>query len=538
MDTRPYERYISLDQLRTFWEPMTNWRLESLARAMLTSLELSFLLVRHTLADPRSLARVEQRVERMLALIHRQLFLLSHHLPEIPDEVAALQPSDATNLLRCNKGSAAIAPRIDYWTRIWLAHLVQNDWHLGIEPCINDLRVLYGLAPVAIDWGKPVLAYDRLAQPSQLIPLIEEHTFNPEDALFAGVHQITECWLYVVNRELQGSAQAARVGQLSLATGTIERTRDIVAYLTEHIQLLDAMVLADYHPLRVRLRDASGAQSAQVMEMVRHAKSLLPPVQEYLADRQASVLDVYAEPCQFPQEHAYLEAFASLEIAVASFFFHHYKLAARVLGAESLGSLGFEVQKLTSRFTAPFSPLLDQVRYDHVVITNFAYNEVAGTMTSQLEAAYGETPTPLAAHPTSATIAAEQAIKQVNAYFDALQRQSIEDWLRLFAPDAVLEDPEGSRPYYGYQGLRIYFLGYIKVLGQDLVIQVDPPRYCAESGVAHVTWTVQARYRTVLLQTNESAEIFFTPDGTICRVVVHQDHTMLADRLRSQLTYV
>ncbi|MGD2182519.1 hypothetical protein [Lusitaniella coriacea] len=342
MNTRPYELYISLDRLKKFWQLQTHWSNELPLRVALTSLELSFLLIHQTSQDTRVAARRSERIERLFLGCRQQIELLGQWLhPNLPpDEVLSDTPSAQTNLKELVCLDSTYRQGIKQWSNFYGIIADNFPCALGLEPHINALRNCDGFE------AKLFIPYDTWIQPQAIATFFHKRDFNAEDGLFATVHQITECWLFLAIGGLRWGDRAAQQGQWSIATGWIDRARSILDYLSGHVLLLETMVLSDYHPLRVRLRDASGAQSAQVVELVGCAQRLLEPVEGYLQKRDCRWLDLYRHPETHKGIHHYLQALASLETRLSSFFFYHYKLAAQVLGTESLGSLGFEVQNL------------------------------------------------------------------------------------------------------------------------------------------------------------------------------------------------
>ncbi|WP_237529678.1 hypothetical protein, partial [Streptomyces sp. SID5770] len=71
-------------------------------------------------------------------------------------------------------------------------------------------------------------------------------------------------------------------------------------------QLLDLMNLADYHPLRVRLRDGSGAQSTAAQQIRSCGRRAYAPLAEFLRRQKKTLIDVLESPQDLPGPYDFL----------------------------------------------------------------------------------------------------------------------------------------------------------------------------------------------------------------------------------------
>jgi tryptophan 2,3-dioxygenase len=534
INTRPYELYISLDDIKALWQAETNWPNEPVLRAGLAALELSFLLIREAAHDPRPHARQAERVKRLVAGCQQQIMLLGDLLtPQPPPESCWFgRPSIHTNLqslatVDCSyeRVLAPLATVFDAWLQT-LPFDIGSETHLTALSADREAST-----PATL---KPIIPYDRWVQPAFLAAIFARRSSNPEDRFFAAIHQISECWLFLARRELDASQAAAHARQWFVATRHIHKICAILSYLSEHVLLLETMILADYHPLRVRLRDASGAQSMQVYELVMQAKTMLDPVHAYQEVNGGNLLDIYRMPNQYAGVYEYLTALGSLEIKLTDFFFHHYKLATQVLGAESLGSLGFEVRNLTKRFVEPFYPALDQVRYQHMIATNFAYGRYAGLLITECEALEAAPKMHIVPEAVSAAIMEARS----NRYIQAICDRDVEAWTSLFTADGIIEDPRGSRPFYGHNGLRVFFNNLMKAFTSDIVMRANQAIFAPHCGRAKIAWQLSALHKNVPIHFSGTEEIWFAANGQIKYVHVVQDPSVVAKQLLAHWSVV
>ncbi|WP_392532243.1 nuclear transport factor 2 family protein [Nostoc sp. C117] len=528
MDTRPYELYISLDRIKSLWKCETNWQNELPLRAIFVALELSFLLIHETTQDPRSTVRSEERINRLFSGSRQQVELLKEVLNTTlpPESSLCNEQSTKTNLKILIASDEKIIQRLKTWSYTYTIFLQQFPFALGIEQYIDMLQLEEGMTNKILSREKPVFNYDKLINPDVIVQIFNLRVFNQEDRLFATVHQITECWLFVALDLLKKSELKAQISNWQDATDQISKVCSILNYLSEHILLLETMVLADYHPLRVNLRDASGAQSNQAFELVTLAKSLFFPIREYLKEHKCSLLDIYYTPSKHTPVYQYIEALSSLETRLSRFFFCHYKLATEIIGSESLGSLGFEVQALIKRFIDPLYLELDEVRYQYVVITNFEYGKCAGNLISSLE------PKELSKTIDEIAEVPHYLIScQISQYIKAICEHDIDSWLALFEPDASIEDPYGSRAFRNHSGLKVFFRGFIKIFASDIELKDKRMLISPELGKAEFDWEINTTHKSIPIKFMGTEKIQFAQNGKIKNVQVFHDPSVISEQL-------
>lgn len=535
MNSRPYELYISLDDITPLWSAQTRWVNEEPLRAALVSLELGFLLIAESAEDSRRTVRQDERVARLWSSAAAQIRLLGDLLTSAspaPD-LAPLPPSRATNL-RPLCGLASRTAALGVSTRLirhcadsYDALVEELPFQLGLEPDINRLRAAHGIRERSYRAGAPTLPYDEWAAPRAVAEIFQRRTFNREDRLFASTHQSTECWMFLALRALAAADAAATRRDWAAATQSVSQAAAIMTYLSEAILVLETMVLADYHPLRVRLRDASGAQSRQIAATLTMSRRLLRLLDADLQPRGISYLTIYRRPDAHRAEHGFIEALTTLENRLAAFLFTHYKLAVRVVGAESLGSLGVELQALINHFVQPLYPELDKARYRHSVITGFAYGRHAGSIISDLERAPPE-PAPIV---TPAELDEDRIRSVVTAYFDAMCKMDLERWVRLFSGRGLIESPAGSRPFHGHHGLRIFFRGFMKTFERDVVMTERAIRIHPSRSHAEVDWQLDVRHGGMPISYTGTERFEFSASGEIERVTVFDEPRDIARQM-------
>jgi tryptophan 2,3-dioxygenase len=89
----------------------------------------------------------------------------------------------------------------------------------------------------------------------------------PDELLFITVHQVFELWLKLILFELCRARDAMLVGRIWSAKAGLDRCRGIVRMLVEPFHVLDTMPAPEFERFRGVLGTASGAQSAQLLEV-------------------------------------------------------------------------------------------------------------------------------------------------------------------------------------------------------------------------------------------------------------------------------
>jgi hypothetical protein len=285
------------------------------------------------------------------------------------------------------------------------------------------------------------------------------------------------------------------------------------------------MVIADYHPMRVRLRGASGAQSVAARVATMSAKHLLPPFEAALAERGLTPLDVLRAPHMVAAEHRYLEAASAIERKLMAFYFQHFQLARKVLGTRSLGSLGYEVRALAERFIKPIFEPLDEARFDHTMLTNLAHGHEAGVIIAQREGL--ELVLPPA--PRTPAVDEERARATIARYFEAIRAFDLEGWVALFVPEGSMEDPVGSRPHRGLAELRVFFQGVQRTFAR-LDVQCESLSF--QGARATARWSARGMaYNGKPVQFGGTELFDLAPDGRLAAVRVLWDPRVVADQL-------
>jgi hypothetical protein len=522
----PYELYIRLNQLTALWpEAPGRWMGEIVAVCGFQAAELTLRLMEDALGDGRPEAFPEERVSRYAEHLVKGVEITCRLLGEVgAPPPSACVSGDEPRPAAPSPGLTVLArlgrEQLDALSGRLLLASAGLPFDVGIEAQLRNLRRARGLSnPGAERPGEAVVMdYRSVVSPEAVRELREPTPFGPEDHLFSTAHQITECWLKIALHYLDETRILAQRGRWSSAADVMAHACDVLPLAIQAGQLLDQMVLADYHPLRVRLRDGSGAQSQAARALgpaIRAAAALLWATLEHDNLRVLSVL-------QHPNEHLaayrFLTRLKSAGKLLQSFLFHHYTLVLGVLGTHSLGSLGYEMRELAERAVQPIFPETNQAHHDYVMLTNFEHGHSSGSLVYQNELRHGWNPYLIAEQPQRCP--RELVAARVLAYFQAIEERDAEAWVSLFQPlRGQLQDVPGTRPYLGQRRLKVFINGMFRAF-REMRATCRPPRI--EGNNASVDWHFHAvSYHGVPTVLEGREEFLFDDDGFILRAVAH-----------------
>ncbi|TDV38584.1 SnoaL-like protein [Actinophytocola oryzae] len=478
-----------LPQLQATWQSDGDGRDRSVVIAGLQAVELCLRLAGDVLDDNRAEACAEERLSRVVRCAVDSCALIAELL-----------------------GDAAETPT----PRSTPPLTAQGKRILGALPTRHAEAL--GAALTAVPW--PRLTPEHRARVEVVLGLRANPWQEPEDALFRTVHQFTECWLRIALHQIDDAAVKAAAGGFVEAARDVDLATRAVELVIFNNDMLELMVPADFHPLRVRLRDGTAAHSRAVHEMFRRPVTLLSALREFLAGKDLPLVALLDNPGTDPVAYRYLRAVASLAKRCQTFLLHHYQLVLEVLGTNTRGTLGNEVQRLATHAVRPLLPELDQARHDLALIAGIRYGAVSGRMVLDGERDAGLHPYPPRATPQRCPD--ETVRTRIDAYFQAFRDRDASAWTALFDPaNGVLVDINGTRPVVGRKKLAIFVNSLF-----DSFHEIEPSYTVdrMEIGHAKVTWRMSAVSHMNTPARFSGTETFtFAADGLILHAEAEWD---------------
>jgi tryptophan 2,3-dioxygenase len=117
--------------------------------------------------------------------------------------------------------------------------------------------------------ASPPLTYGRYLMLDALLALQHPRStpMVPDELLFITVHQVFELWLKLLLFELSHARDEMLAGESSAPRVRLERCHVVERMLLEQFDVLDSMDAVEFARFRGALATASGAQSAQFLEV-------------------------------------------------------------------------------------------------------------------------------------------------------------------------------------------------------------------------------------------------------------------------------
>ncbi|WP_107039760.1 nuclear transport factor 2 family protein [Brumimicrobium mesophilum] len=512
----PYNLYIHFEKLNSFFEESTD-RKEVFLRCGMASIEFSTFLLGNTLNKDKIYNA--DKITDILKGIESQFKILSSG--DFSKGEKGFQNSFSDNIDNLKLVGEEFAGVIDRISANYFE--LSKKVEMGLDGPMNGIRKHFNLSEITVE-NYDVRVYMDYPNVVKMLRINELEYFNSEDTLFMVTHQISECWFKIGVNELQtihsliqdSGFDHPKIGH------HFNVSYEVLLYLSEHILILEHMVLAEYHPLRVALRGASGGQSQQAPGLFYFSRLIFDKYLKHLENENKSIVEVLEKPEENTVSVAVLNNFSKLERSLKNFFFQHYILSSNIIGSQSFGSIGFDLVSLVDKFVEPIFKEIDQAKYDLTLKTNYQYGNSAGILVLEKEG-----PTPENAEKHTSNV--DTIDSTVNNYFDAISRFDQEGWIGLFSEDGYIEDPIGSRPYIGHKELAIFFKGVIRFF-TEFSMEIESKKFEEES--IKVSWNTKATsYNGKEIIYKGVEEFKINEAGKIMSAQVEWDPSVIADQL-------
>lgn len=511
----PYELYIQYDKLVPLFSQPLN-KEERFLVCGITAIELScdLLNYQYNQNEPKL-----ELIDSLLQEIKTQFHLLVTHKWTINlQETNGFHSKSIEKLKELGK---EYTKEIREITDIYFN--LSEKVNIGINAQINEIREYFNLPSVSIN--KSELKGD-LSQVKlyNLFDMKEEKLFNPDDLIFKRTHQISECWFNLILGECDSITAGLRAETIDYdeLKDHFTTVSNILSFLSEHIFILEHMIVASYHYLRVGLRGASGGQSKQAFEMFSAVKSTFKEFLNVVNKQETTIVEILEYPKKHPILLRQVNQFSKIENVLKNFFFQHYMLSSNVIGSQSFGSIGKDLVSLTDKFVEPIFKEIDDAKYHLTLKTNFQYGSKAGILLLEKE--------PSVEVFNASNIDQKLVDTAISNYFKAISALDLDGWVALFNKDGYIEDPVGSRPYIGHQQLGIFFKGVVRFF-KKLNMKVE--KIVPEPDGVAVFWKADAlAFNNQDIQFNGKEVFQINADGEIQTAKVYWDPTQISDQIK------
>jgi tryptophan 2,3-dioxygenase len=220
------------------------------------------------------------------------------------------------------------------------------------------------------DYAQPILPgegasdYERYLQTDELLALQPKpgRWAHRDELLFTTVHQSSELWLKLAWHEVEEAARLVGTGELGAALRLLRRGGLCLQFVTSQLDMLEQMSPWEYQAVRAQLGHGSGFDSPGFRELRRVTPLLGQAFSQAVRDQGLTLLDVYTRGREHEDLYGLAEALIEWDERLTLWRIRHYKVVARIIGDEVVGTQGTPVELLGGLIKQKSFPELWEVR--------------------------------------------------------------------------------------------------------------------------------------------------------------------------------
>jgi tryptophan 2,3-dioxygenase len=221
------------------------------------------------------------------------------------------------------------------------------------------------------DYSQPVLEgkgasdYERYLRTDELLELQKpaEERAHHDELLFQTVHQSSELWLKLAWSEAELATEHLRARELAAATRLLRRSIDCMKIVHTLLDMLEHMSPWEYTRwIRPVLGHGSGFDSPGFRGIRRVSPDLGEAFHVLRREADLSVVELYQRGREFEDLYQLAELLIEWDERVSVWRYRHYKVVARVIGDEVVGTQGTPVELLSGLIKQKLYPELWRAR--------------------------------------------------------------------------------------------------------------------------------------------------------------------------------
>ncbi|MFL5947161.1 MAG: tryptophan 2,3-dioxygenase family protein [Gaiellaceae bacterium] len=222
----------------------------------------------------------------------------------------------------------------------------------------------------AEDYSEPILAgpgasdYERYLRTDELLALQKTpaEQVHRDELLFQTVHQSSELWLKLASAETEEAVALLDREEIAGALRLLRRAALALQLITAQLDMLEQMSPWEYQEVRAVLGHGSGFDSPGFRSLRRVVPPLGQALSALVRKRQLSLEDVYVHGREHEDLYQLAEALTELDERLMLWRVRHYKVVARIIGDEVVGTQGTPVELLGGLIKQTFFPELWAIR--------------------------------------------------------------------------------------------------------------------------------------------------------------------------------
>jgi len=220
------------------------------------------------------------------------------------------------------------------------------------------------------DFSQPVLPgpgasdYERYLRTDELLALQKtpEEMAHRDELLFQTVHQSSELWLKHAWTEVEEATRLIEARELAPALRLLRRANLALKYVEGFLEHLEQMSPWEYQEVRRVLGHGSGFDSPGFRQIRRVSTPLYGAFDALRRERGLSLLEVYTQGREHEDLYQLAELLTEWDERVGVWRFRHFKVVARIIGEDVVGTQGTPVDLLAGLIKNKMYPELWRVR--------------------------------------------------------------------------------------------------------------------------------------------------------------------------------
>jgi tryptophan 2,3-dioxygenase len=208
--------------------------------------------------------------------------------------------------------------------------------------------------------------YERYLRTDELLALQKgpDEWVHRDELLFQTVHQSSELWLKHAWNEVEEATRLIEAHDLAGAQRLLRRACAAVKYVEGFLEHLEQMSPWEYQDVRRVLGHGSGFDSPGFREIRRVSPPLLAAFDAARRERGLSLVDLYVHGREHEDLYQLAELLTEWDERVGVWRFRHFKVVARIIGEDVVGTQGTPVELLAGLIKHKMFPELWRVRTD------------------------------------------------------------------------------------------------------------------------------------------------------------------------------
>jgi tryptophan 2,3-dioxygenase len=206
--------------------------------------------------------------------------------------------------------------------------------------------------------------YERYLRTDELLALQKgpDEWVHRDELLFQTVHQSSELWLKHAWTEVEEATRLVETRDLAAALRLLRRAAQAIRYVIGFLEHLELMSPWEYQEVRRVLGHGSGFDSPGFREIRRVSPLLWEAFEGLRRERGLSLLEVYTRGREHEELYQLAEALIDWDEQIGVWRFRHFKVVARVIGEDVVGTQGTPVELLAGLIKHKLYPDLWRVR--------------------------------------------------------------------------------------------------------------------------------------------------------------------------------